>query len=55
MEDMIQYVCTECRFRFKRKVSWNDTMCPNCGRERSFERADLTINKMIKDVDDLAD
>ncbi|MBI5797514.1 hypothetical protein HZA98_01260 [Candidatus Woesearchaeota archaeon] len=52
MEDIVQYVCSDCRFRFKRKASWSDPMCPNCGREGSFERSDNTINKFIKEAED---
>ena len=51
MEEIIQYVCNDCRFRFKRRTSWNDTVCPNCGREGTFERGDNTINKFINEVD----
>ena len=51
MEDAIQYICNDCRFRFKRRASWKDSVCPNCGREGSFERGDNTINKFINEAE----
>jgi len=50
MEDLVTYICGECRFRFKRKANWSGNMCPNCGRESTFERGDQTIDRMLKDA-----
>lgn len=52
---MIQYVCTECRFKFRRRASKVERICPNCGRDGGIERGDVTINKMIKEAGDLFD
>ena len=53
MEDMIQYVCGECRFKFRRRAGKIERVCPNCGRDGGIERSDTTINKMISDADDM--
>lgn len=55
MEDRVQYVCSECRFKFRRLASKNEIVCPNCGRDGGIERADTTINKMINDAGDMFD
>ena len=47
MIDTISYICNGCRYRFKRKTNWNDSVCPYCGAE-DIEKED-TINKLIRD------
>ena len=49
MKDKVVYICNNCRFRFERMADWKHPLCPNCGKDGSYERED-TINKLIKDV-----
>ncbi|HLC22487.1 MAG TPA: hypothetical protein VJJ79_01820 [Candidatus Nanoarchaeia archaeon] len=48
VEDTVTYVCTMCRFRFRRGAKWSHPLCPNCGKEWCYERED-TVNKLINE------
>lgn len=47
MEEQIRFTCRDCRYKFSRKNSWNEDICPYCGKP-AVEKED-TLNKMIND------
>ncbi|MBI5872159.1 hypothetical protein HZB88_03675 [archaeon] len=49
VDGSVTYICTHCKYRFKRKIGWNEKMCPFCGREGSIEQ-DVPIDKIIQEV-----
>jgi len=49
MEETVSYICEECRYRFRRKKSWNASVCPYCGKSNAC-RADDELNKMINEI-----
>jgi DNA-directed RNA polymerase subunit RPC12/RpoP len=47
MEEYEKFICTDCRYGFRRKTGWDGVRCPYCGKN-AVERED-TLNKMIRD------
>jgi rRNA maturation endonuclease Nob1 len=47
MEEQIRFICRGCRYKFSRKTSWDEDICPYCGKA-AIEKED-TLNRMIND------
>lgn len=49
MDEAVTFICTSCKYRFKRKKSWNEKLCPYCGKEGNIEQ-DVPIDRILQEV-----
>ena len=53
-EEFVEYMCTGCKYQFKRKKNLVVRLCPYCGKaEKVVAKTSVSADKILSDDDDL--